>query len=58
MSKLVNLRQFRKQRTRDDKRARGDANAVKSGEAQRIRRLREVEARRAERAHDAHRRDD
>lgn len=58
MSSIVNLRQVRKQRARQEKRAEGDANAARYGEAKPLREARKAEAERAERAHDAHRRDD
>lgn len=58
MTKPINLRQARKQRARDEKRARGDANAAKHGEAKRDREIRQAEADRIGRAHEAHKRDD
>lgn len=58
MTKIINLRQARKQRTRDAKRAAGDAKAAKFGEARPLREARQSEADRAARIHDAHRRDD
>lgn len=58
MTKIINLRQARKQRDRDTKRAAGDANAAKFGEAKPLRQAREAEADRAARAHEAHRRED
>ncbi len=58
MTKVINLRQARKQRDRDDKRVAGDLNAAKFGEAKPLRDLRKAEADRADRAHDAHKRDD
>lgn len=58
MSKPINLRQVRKQRGRDEKRAKGDANAAKFGEARYQQGIRRAEHDRAERAHDAHKRDD
>lgn len=58
MTKIINLRQARKQRNRDAKRAAGDANAAKFGEARPLRDARQAEADRAARIHDAHRRDD
>lgn len=58
MTKIVNLRQIRKQRGRDDKRAQGDANAAKYGEASPARDARRAETERAERLHDSHKRDD
>ena len=58
MTKVINLRQARKQRDRDDKRAAADANAAKFGEAKPVRQQRKAEAQRAERTHEAHKRDD
>lgn len=58
MTKIINLRQARKQRGRDAKRAEGEANAVRFGEAKPLRQARQAEAERAARIHDAHRRDD
>lgn len=58
MSKPINLRQVRKQRGRDEKRAKGDANAAKFGEARHVQVVRRAEDERAGRAHDAHKRDD
>ncbi len=57
MTKIINLRQARKQRARDDKRASGDANAAKFGEAKPLRDARQAEADRSARIHDAHRLD-
>ena len=58
MTKIINLRQARKQRARDEKRASGDANAARFGEAKSLRDARKAEADRANRIHDAHRLDD
>ena len=58
MTKIVNLRQTRKQRARDAKRAAGDANAARFGEAKPVQEARQAEADRAGRVLDAHRRDD
>ncbi|WP_207102701.1 DUF4169 family protein [Paracoccus shandongensis] len=58
MTKIINLRQARKQRDRDAKRAAGDVNAARFGEAKPVREAREAEADRAARILDAHRRDD
>ena len=58
MSKPVNLRQARKQRIRDEKRARADLNAAKFGEAAHEREARKLEAERITRLHQAHKRDD
>lgn len=58
MSKIVNLRQIRKQRMRDENRAKADANAVKFGETTAVRKLREADRAREARTHEAHKRDD
>ncbi|RNF34918.1 DUF4169 family protein [Paracoccus methylarcula] len=58
MTRPVNLRQARKQRARDEKRAQGDANAAKYGEAKHARAARRAEDERTGRAHEAHKRDD
>ena len=58
MTRIVNLRQARKQRARDDKRAKGDANAARFGEARSDRLTRQAEADRAERIHQAHKKDE
>lgn len=58
MTKIVNLRQARKQRERSENRKQGDVNAAKFGEARSLRQIREAESARDRRKHDAHRRDD
>lgn len=58
MKKIVNLRQARKQRARDQQRAQGDANAAKYGETRAARAARDAESERVDRSHAAHRRDD
>jgi hypothetical protein len=58
MTEIVNLRQVRKQRARDDKRSKGDANAAKFGEAKPLREARKAEAARVSKLHEAHKRDD
>ncbi|MBM3606690.1 MAG: DUF4169 family protein [Alphaproteobacteria bacterium] len=58
MTRIINLRQARKQRARDERRAEGDNNAARFGEAKPLRDARKAEAERVERKHDAHRRDD
>lgn len=55
MTNPVNLRQVRKQRDRDARRAQADANAARHGEPKALREAREAEARRADQAHAAHR---
>lgn len=58
MSKVVNLRQARKQLARDVERSKGDSNAAKFGQSKQERRLREAESDRATRLHNGHKRDD
>lgn len=58
MTKIVNLRQARKDRARAEKRAAGDANSVKFGEAKAQKNLRKAETERATRALEAHRTED
>lgn len=58
MTRIVNLRQARKQRERAERRAKGEANAARFGEPKPLREAREGEAARVERAFEAHRRDD
>lgn len=57
MTRIINLRQVRKSRDRDAKRAKGDANAALHGEAKPLRNARQAEQDRATRVLDAHRRD-
>ena len=56
MTRIINLRQARKARDRDAKRAKGDANAALHGEAKPLRDARQAERDRAARVLDAHRR--
>lgn len=58
MTKVVNLRQARKDRARAENRAVGDTNAAKFGEAKAAKEARKAEADRATRVLDAHRKDD
>ncbi|MBK4216949.1 DUF4169 family protein [Paracoccus caeni] len=58
MNKIVNLKQVRKQRDRAERRAAGDANAAKFGEAKSERNARKAEAERATRQHEGHRQQD
>lgn len=55
MTRIINLRQARKSRARDAKRAEGSANAARFGEAKPLRDARAAEADRAARVLDAHR---
>lgn len=55
MTRIINLRQARKSRARAAKRAEGDANAARFGEAKPLRAAREAEAHRVERVLDGHR---
>ncbi|QBX35314.1 DUF4169 family protein [Paracoccus liaowanqingii] len=58
MTRIINLRQARKQRARSDKRAEGDTNAARFGEPAHLRDARTAEATRAALRLDAHRQDD
>jgi hypothetical protein len=58
MTEVINLRQARKHRARDDKRAKGDANAAKFGESKPLRDARKSEAERVAKQFEAHKRDD
>ncbi|SNT71558.1 DUF4169 family protein [Paracoccus seriniphilus] len=58
MTKIINLRQARKQRERAARRKTADGNAVKFGETKSLRTIRKAEAERSERNLAAHRRDD
>ncbi|MEC9104385.1 MAG: DUF4169 family protein [Pseudomonadota bacterium] len=55
MTSIINLRQARKSRARDEKRARGDTNAAIHGEPKTMRDARKAEEDRARRVLDAHR---
>lgn len=55
MTTIVNLRQARKQRDRQAKRATADANAAKHGETKALRQLRAAETSLATRRLDGHR---
>lgn len=55
MSRIINLRQARKQRDRATRRAEADANAARHGEAKPQRELRKARAEQAERNHQGHR---
>lgn len=58
MTKIINLRQARKDRARSERRAQGDANAARFGEAKSQRDARQAEKTRADCLHDQHKRDD
>lgn len=58
MSRIINLRQMRKQKARDENRAQADANAAKFGEAKAPRVTRKANQDRDARILDAHKRDD
>jgi len=58
MARVINLRTARKQRDRDTKRAEGDANAAKHGEAKPVTGLRKALAEQDARKLDGHRKDD
>lgn len=57
-ARIVNLRTARKQRTRADKKARGEENAARFGRTQAQRELERAEAEKARRHLDRHRKDD
>ena len=57
MSKIVNLRQARKQRDRAAKQAAADANAARHGRTKAKRLAEEQEAAKAEKTLDGHKRD-
>ena len=57
MTKTINLLQARKQRDRATRRAQGDANAARFGEAKPVTELRRAETARQDRLHAAHRLD-
>ncbi len=58
MTRIINLRQARKSRDRDAKRAEGDRNAARFGEPKHLRDAREAEETRIRSLWDAHRKDD
>ncbi|MDF1727236.1 MAG: DUF4169 family protein [Sulfitobacter sp.] len=58
MSKPVNLNQFRKDRARDEKKARADRNAVTFGRTKQERQAEEQKAARAEKHLDGHKREE
>ena len=58
MSNVTNLNRFRKQKSRDAKRATGDANAVKFGRTKAQKAVEEADRARAERLLDGHARSD
>lgn len=58
MAKVTNLNQFRKSRARDDRRVKGDENAVKFGRTKAQKRLEEARADKARRDLDGHERDE
>lgn len=58
MSNVTNLNRFRKDRARAEKRAQGDANAVKFGRTGGQKAAEKAAAQKARRALDGHRRDD
>lgn len=57
MAKIINLRQLRKQRVRDDRRAEAGAKAARSTEPKALQKARKAEAERAARMLEGHRRD-
>lgn len=57
MANTVNLRQARKEKTRDKKRAEGDANALKFGQSKEDKARRLAEMKLAQARFEAHKRD-
>jgi Domain of unknown function (DUF4169) len=57
MADIINLRQVRKAKTRDEKRAAADENAARHGRSKALRALEEARNDRARAALDAHRLD-
>lgn len=57
-TRVVNLRNFRKRKAREDAKLAGDQNSAKFGERAVLRRDREVENEKRERDLDGHRRED
>ncbi len=57
MSKVTNLNRARKEKARNEKRARGDANAAKHGRTKAQRALEDARADKSARDLDGHRRD-
>ena len=58
MSNVTNLNQFRKQKARADKRAQGDANAVKFGRTKAQKQAEDLDANRAKSHLDQHKVDE
>ncbi len=57
MAETVNLRQVRKRKAREEAASKAADNRARFGQPKADRKLREAEASRAERAHDAHKLD-
>ncbi|MGL4280884.1 MAG: DUF4169 family protein [Albidovulum sp.] len=57
MAEIINLRQARKAKARDEKRAAGDENAARHGRSKALKALEKTRNDRAEAALDAHRLD-
>lgn len=57
MAEIINLRQARKSRARDEARARGDANAARSGRTKALKTLEKARAAKEHADLDAHRLD-
>ncbi|MCA0273138.1 MAG: DUF4169 family protein [Proteobacteria bacterium] len=57
MAEIINLRQARKTKARDEKRAAGDENAARHGRSKALKALEKARNDRAEAALDAHRLD-
>ncbi|WP_136635666.1 DUF4169 family protein [Pseudooceanicola onchidii] len=57
MSKVINLNRFRKEKTRADKRAKGDVNSAKFGRTKAEKQLTEAQREKDVRSLDGHKRD-
>lgn len=57
MPKVVNLNRFRKEKSRADKRAKGDANAAKFGRTKAEKQMTEAQREKDVRSLDGHKRD-
>lgn len=58
MAEVVNLRQFRKQRKREERALRSEENRALFGQAASVRKLRKADDERQARLHEAHRLDE
>ncbi len=58
MTDVINLRQMRKSKQRDEETKRADANRLKFGQSKADKRLQKAETKRADKAFTAHKRDE